>query len=152
VEAFFKRGESVTATQRAFRTRFGLSANESVLDRKTILLFVQRVRATGSALKRIPPGRPKNVRTPENIATVSSSIELSPTRSARKHTSALRISERTVKRILHTDLHLHPYKIMIGQELSPADWGIAVLGSSQLCLPLAFCGVVMKPISTFQAQ
>jgi transposase len=123
VEAFFKHGESVTATQRAFRTRFGLRANASVPDRKTILLWVQRVRATGSALKREPPGRPKNVRTPENIATVRALIELSPTRSARKHASALRISERTVRRILHTDLHLHPYKIMIGQELSPADWG-----------------------------
>jgi hypothetical protein len=54
VEAFFKHGESVTATQRAFRTRFGLRANESVPDRKTILLWVQRVRATGSALKRMP--------------------------------------------------------------------------------------------------
>jgi transposase len=121
VGAFFKHGESITATQRAFRTRFGLRANDSVPDRKTILLWVQRVRATGSALKRKPPGRPKNVRTPENIATVRVSIELSPTRLARKHASALRISERPVRRILHTDLHLHPYKIMIGQELSPAD-------------------------------
>jgi transposase len=84
VEAFFKHGESVTATQRAFRKRFGLRANESVPDWKTILLWVQRVRATGSALKRKPPGRPKNVRTPENITTVRASIELFPTRSARK--------------------------------------------------------------------
>jgi hypothetical protein len=38
VEAFFKHGESVTATQMAFRTRFGLRANDSVPDRKTILL------------------------------------------------------------------------------------------------------------------
>jgi transposase len=67
MEAFFKHGESVTATQRAFRTLFGLRANASVQDRKTILLWVQRVRATGSALKRKPPGRSKNVRTPENI-------------------------------------------------------------------------------------
>jgi hypothetical protein len=55
MEAFFKHGESVTETQRAFRTRFGLRANESVPDQKTILLFVQRVRAAGSALKRKPP-------------------------------------------------------------------------------------------------
>ncbi|XP_017782729.1 PREDICTED: uncharacterized protein LOC108567045 [Nicrophorus vespilloides] len=100
VEAFYKNGESVTATQRAFRTRFGLRANESVPDRKTILLWVQRVRETGSALKRKPPGRPKNVRTPENIAAVRASIKLFPTRSARKHALALRISERTVRRIL----------------------------------------------------
>ncbi|CAK9796588.1 Transposable element Tc3 transposase, partial [Anthophora quadrimaculata] len=123
VEAFFKYGESVIATQREFRTRFGLRANESVPDRNTILLWVRRVRATGSALKRKPPGRPKNVRTSENIAAVRASIELSPVRSARKHAEALGISERTVRRILHTDLHLHPYKIMVCQKLSPADYG-----------------------------
>lgn len=122
VEAFFKNSESVTATQRAFCTRFGLRANESVPDRKTILLWVKRVRATGSALKRKPLGHPTNVRTPENIARVRASIELSPARSTRKLASALRISERTMQRILHTDVHLHPYKIMMGQELTPADW------------------------------
>ncbi|CAK9810866.1 Mariner Mos1 transposase [Anthophora plagiata] len=123
VEAFFKNGESVIATQREFRTRFVLRANKSVPDRKTILLWVRRVRATGSALKRKPPGRPKNVRTSENIAAVRASIEQSPARSARKHAKALGISERTVRRILHTDLHLHPYKIMVCQKLSPADYG-----------------------------
>ncbi|CAK9820222.1 hypothetical protein ANTPLA_LOCUS10503 [Anthophora plagiata] len=146
VEAFFKNGESVIATQREFRTRFGLRANENVPDRKTILLWVRRVRATGSALKRKPPGRPKNVRTSENIAAVRASIEQSPARSARKHAKALGISERTVRRILHTDLHLHPYKIMVC--LDYGVW-IAVKRSSQLCLPLAFCGVAMKLISTF---
>jgi hypothetical protein len=110
VEAFLKNVGSVTATQRSFRTRFGLRANESVPDQKTILLWVQRVRVTGSALKRKPPGRPKNVRTPENIATVRASIELSPMLLARKHASALRISERTMRQILHTDLHLPKVK------------------------------------------
>jgi hypothetical protein len=108
-------------------------------------------RATGSALKRKPPVRPKNVRTPENIATVRESIERSPTRSARKHASALRISDRTVKRILQTDLHLHPYKIMIGQELSPADWGRRMNCCNGI-LAQAYCGVATKPISIFQAQ
>ncbi|KAL4130614.1 hypothetical protein QTP88_008035 [Uroleucon formosanum] len=50
-----------------------------------------------------PVGRPKSVRTPENIAAVRTSIEQSPSRSARKHAFALGISDRT--------------------ELSPTDWG-----------------------------
>lgn len=123
IEAFFKNAESVIATQRAFRTRFSLNPNESVPDRKTILNWVKNLRATGSAMPKKPFGRPKSVRTPENIAAVRTSIEQSPSRSARKHASALGISDRTVRRILHCDLKLHPYKIMVTQELSPTDWG-----------------------------
>ena len=123
IEAFFKNAECVTATQRAFRTRFGLNPNESVPDRKTILKWVQNLRVTGSAMPKKPVGRPKSVRIPENIAAVRTSIEQSPSRSARKHASALEISDRTVRRILHCDLKLHPYKIMVTQELSPTDWG-----------------------------
>ncbi|KAL4131865.1 hypothetical protein QTP88_009108 [Uroleucon formosanum] len=50
-----------------------------------------------------PVGRPKSMGTPENIAAVRTSIEQSPSRSARKHAFALGISDRT--------------------ELSPTDWG-----------------------------
>ncbi|KAF0711882.1 DUF4817 domain-containing protein [Aphis craccivora] len=101
IEAFFKNAECVIATQRAFRTRFSLNPNESVPDRKTILNWLQNLRATGSAMSKKPVGRPKSVRTPENIAAVRTSIEQSPSRSARKHASALGISDRTVRRILH---------------------------------------------------
>jgi len=47
VEAFFKINDSVTATQRSFRTRFGLYATDAVPDRKTILRWVSNVRAIG---------------------------------------------------------------------------------------------------------
>ena len=66
IEAFFKN-DSVTATQRAFRTRFGLYATDAVPDRKTIMRWVSNVRASGSALPRKPSGRPRNFRTPENV-------------------------------------------------------------------------------------
>ena len=46
----------------------------------------------------------------------------SPRRSARKHASALGLSDRSVKRILHDDLHYHPYKLAIVQELSERDF------------------------------
>jgi len=74
VEVFFKNNDSVTATQRAFRTLFGLYATDAVPDRKTILRWVSNVRASGSA-----------------------SMEQSPRRSARKHVAVLGISDRTVR-------------------------------------------------------
>ncbi|CAH0551096.1 unnamed protein product [Brassicogethes aeneus] len=119
VETFFKNGESVVATQRAFRRRFGLNPQDSVPDPKTIRKWIVNVRTTGSAIPKKPAGRPKNVRTPENIRAVRRSIEhcvlcgnmLLP----------LEYRRKTVRRILQTDLKLHPYKLMIAQELSPQD-------------------------------
>jgi hypothetical protein len=52
------------------------------------------------------------------VEAVSASIQQSPKRSARKHAMALGISSRSLRRILHADLKLHPYKIMLAQELS----------------------------------
>ena len=66
---FLKNGESVVATQRSFRIRFGLKRNDSVPDPNTIRKWISNVRATGSAVPKKTVGRPKNVRTPENIAT-----------------------------------------------------------------------------------
>jgi hypothetical protein len=100
VETYFKNAESLIATQRLVRTPFKLGRNATVPDRKTILLLVANFRATGSALKKKPHGR----------------------RSARKHADTMGMSERSVRRILHADLKLHPYKMMVVQELNQRDW------------------------------
>ena len=39
-----------------------------------------------------------------------------------KHSSILGISDRSVRRILHDDLHCHPHKMAILQELSERDF------------------------------
>jgi len=80
------------------------------------------VTASGSALPRKPSGRHRNIRTRENVQRVRASIEQSLRRSARKHAAALGISDRTVRRILHADLRMHPYKMMVAQELNVTDW------------------------------
>ena len=80
------------------------------------------MRASGSALPRKPSCRPRNDRTPENVQRVRASIEQFPRRSARKQAAALGISDRTVRQILHAGLRMHPYKIMVAQELSVTDW------------------------------
>ena len=58
---------------------------------------------------------------PENVKAVRASIQQSPKRSARKHAMALGISSQSFRRILHADLKLHPYKMMLAQELSERD-------------------------------
>ena len=67
IEAFFKNNDSATVTQRAFRMRFGPYATDAAPHRKTIMRWVSNVRASGSALPRKRSGRPRNVRTPENV-------------------------------------------------------------------------------------
>jgi len=97
IEAFFKNTESMTATHRAFRTRFDLSSNENVLDWKTILKRVENLRATRSTIPRKLAERPKNVRTSENIAAVRASIEQFTSCFAQKHAAALWITNRMIK-------------------------------------------------------
>jgi hypothetical protein len=72
-----------------------------------------------STLKKLR-GRPRTVRTQENVEAVRASIQQLPKHSACKHAMALGISSWSLRRILHADLKMHPYK-MYAQELSKRD-------------------------------
>ena len=74
VENFLTNRESVTATLRNFRNHFQLSRHDPVPDQKTVLLWVKNFRATSSALKQKPPGRPRSIQIPENIKIVKETI------------------------------------------------------------------------------
>lgn len=121
VETYFSQNQSIVAVQRALRTRYRIPYREPVPDRKSILLWVKNFRECGSVLRRRVGGQ-RTVRTPENIDRVRRSILQSPQRSARKHASALALSNRTVRRILHEELNFHPYKMVVVQELTQRDW------------------------------
>ena len=120
VEAYFSNRQSVIATQRAFRNRFNVAPRGPVPDRKSIVTWVTTFRQTGSTTRR-RTGVPRPIRTSENFETVRASVLQSPRRSVRKHASALGLSYGSVIRILHDDLHYHPYKMAIVQELSVRD-------------------------------
>ena len=122
VETYFKCGDSVIASQRQFRSHFGVGRHGRVLNSKTILLWIRNFRQISSALKRESPGRPRSVQTPKTIAAVRHALTTSPQRSAARHALALGVSDRNVRRILHLDLKFHPYKIMMVQELQERDW------------------------------
>jgi hypothetical protein len=53
---------------------------------------------------------------------VREAIERSPHRSARRHAVSLGMSEVSVWRILHKDLHFYPYKIQVTHALHERDY------------------------------
>lgn len=122
VRAYFENNKSVIATQRAFRRRFNIPRNNAVPQANTIRSWVRQLEATGSTLRRDTHGRRRSIRTPENAERVRAAFIQSPRRSARRHAVALGISSRSLRRILHMDLHFHPYKMMMAQELNQADF------------------------------
>ena len=121
VEAYFSNGHSIIAVQRAFRRHFDIPPRGRVPDRKSILLWVDAFRESGN-VSRKKKGPPRTVTTPENIERVRVSMLRSPKRSARKHAVNLGMSGRSIRRILHDELHLHPYKMVVAQQLTGRDY------------------------------
>ncbi|PSN40368.1 hypothetical protein C0J52_27245 [Blattella germanica] len=65
-----------------------------VPDRRTIVRWVQSWREHGKVENKKSSGRPRTVRTPENINRVRAEIQQSPQRSARRHSLTMQISDR----------------------------------------------------------
>ena len=118
VETYFKNNDSVVVTQHIFHQHFNIHRNDTVPSHNTVLLWVRNFRETASAAKRKPPERQPSLRTPENIEHVRQAFVRSPWRSASRNAVAFRMSDRTVRRILHKDLNYHPYKIVMVQAIN----------------------------------
>jgi hypothetical protein len=71
VEAYFRNGRSIIATQRAFRAHFNIAPR--VPGRQSIVSWVNNFRKTGDVKKK-KPGLPRTVRTPQNIDLVRQSV------------------------------------------------------------------------------
>jgi len=64
---FFKNSDSAAVTQRVFRRHFDIGRIGKVPTRQTILNWFKQFRTTSSIVNKKPPGRPRTVRTPENV-------------------------------------------------------------------------------------
>jgi hypothetical protein len=106
VVEFIQNGGSPIMMQSAFRICFTLGRRDPV----PVHNWVSNFRQTVSALKKKCTGRPRTTTGPETVAVVRASIEQSPRRSVRKHVDALRLSDRSIRRILHRDLRMHPLR------------------------------------------
>ena len=132
VETYFKSGDSYVVMQRQFLRYFNVPRRGRIPSRNTIMQWVHNFRATGSALKRKPTGRPRSARTPENVERVRQAVLSSPRRPVVRQAAALRMSDRTVRRILRYDLHFHPYKIAVVHKIQPHDYANRKTFSEQM--------------------
>ena len=124
IKAYYQIGESLVQARRAFCTHFSVPRNRPVPSNHAINTWVDSFEVSGSTSKKGGGGQ-KTVQTPENIERVREAFERSPRQSAVRHTTALGITLRSVRRILHNDLHYHPYKIQIVQTLNTVEPWIA---------------------------
>jgi len=95
VERLLKNNDSATVMQRVFRRHFDIGRNGKVPTRQTILNRVAQFRTTASMVNKKPPGRPRTVRTPENVHRVAHAFQRSSQRSARRHSIALHSDLKT---------------------------------------------------------
>ena len=116
VELFIRMG-STTETRRGFCCERNQQEAPSP---NAIRRWVGQWRERTVMCKKLP-GRPSSVRTPDNIARMLASVSRSPRQSARKHAQALHMSDRSVRRIMRSDLSLHPYKLQVVHALSNWD-------------------------------
>lgn len=82
---------------------------------------IKRYIDTGSVDKRSNGGPKRSARSPEMVKKVHWRIQRNPRQSANKMAVSLKISRRSIQRILKTDLQLKPLKIHKVQDLTPAQ-------------------------------
>jgi len=110
---------------RTFHTHFNVPHNRPVPSNHAMNTRVDNCEVSGSTSNK-RGGSQKTVRTPENIERVREAFERSLRQSAVRHATTLGITPRSMRRILHDDLHYHPYKIQNVQALNTHDYGARV--------------------------
>ncbi|XP_011860365.1 PREDICTED: uncharacterized protein LOC105557670 [Vollenhovia emeryi] len=118
IKKYYRNSGSVVKTQREFRREVGRHHGFSV---QAIRRTVEKFEHEYTLLNLKPPTRQRLVRNEENIAAVAASIEEDPDMSIRRRSAELGIARESTRLILRLDLGLHPYKIVLTQELKPDD-------------------------------
>ena len=78
--------------------------------KSTIYDVIKRVRGRGHADRKVGSGRKRTVREPKVVKQVRERIRRNPRRSMRKLADELKISDRSIRRIVHDDLKMKAYK------------------------------------------
>jgi len=117
VVLFYAETKSVVQTQRCFRAHFGTRWAPC---KQTIYRLCQQFETNGSVLEK-KLLHPASVHTPANIKAVHVALIRSPSKSTRRASAELEISRQSLQRILHSDLHLFPYKITVIHKLTAID-------------------------------
>src|ERR1700729_1872081 len=118
IQKFYENRRSFVNTYRALRENFGVNNRPPLL---AIRRIVEKFENNFTLHDVKTPRRHRNARTVENIAAVRASVAVDPNLSIPRRAQELRIKQTTTWRILKEDLNLHPYKIVLTQELKPLD-------------------------------
>ena len=113
---YFKNHGNVAQCVRKLRTDFGRRVALSAP-----FVLVKKVKETAILIDKSKREKPKTVRTPEKIAAVVESVCEAPSTSIHSRSQQLNISETSLRRILHKDLGVTPYKVQLVKELKPID-------------------------------
>lgn len=118
IQKFYQNNRSFIQTQRSLRENYGLNNRPSVL---AIRRIVDNFERNYTLHVTRPPIRRRTARSEENIDAVRASVAEVPNLSIPRRSQELHLSQTTTWRILRKDLGLHPYKIVLTQELKPLD-------------------------------
>ena len=110
VKAYYQNGGGLVWARPAFHTHFNVRRNRPVQSNHAIHTRVDNCEVSGSTSNK-RGGTRKTVQTPDNIERVREAFERNPRRSTVQHATTLRITPRSVRRILHDDLHYHPHEM-----------------------------------------
>ena len=83
--------------------------------------FGRKVKETGILIDKLKRGKPKTIRTPENMAKVAESVREAPSTSIHRLSQQLNISETSLRRILHKNLVMTPHKVLLVQKWKRID-------------------------------
>ena len=115
---YFENDGNVAVCVRKLCTDFGRKVTPSA---PYVPYLVKKVKETAILIDKLKREKSKTVRTPENIAAVEESVCEAPSTSIHRRSQQLNISVGSLRRILHKDLGMTPYKVRLVQPLKPID-------------------------------
>ena len=118
VQLFYQNSRSFVGVKRAYRAKYGRHSAPSAL---SIRQIIDKLESEFTLLDTKPKNRMRTARSTQNIAAVQASIEENRELSVPRRSQELGLSRMTTWRILRLDLGLHPYKMILAQELKPND-------------------------------
>ena len=96
-------------------------ANSLGVPVRSVRYAIKRYKEIGGLQDRPRSGRPVTIRTTRNKDVIKKRIQRNPRRSMRGLAKSLKISERSVRRIVKDDLGYRSYKFIKGQALTDAN-------------------------------
>lgn len=118
VQKYYENRRSFVNTRRALRENYAPHNRPTVLAIRRIVEKYERDFTLHDAKT---PTRYRNARSEQNIAAVRDSVAEVANLSIPRRSQELHLSKTTTWRILRKDLGLHPYKIVLTQQLKPLD-------------------------------